>query len=253
MYFPYDSPCAVQPTMAEPISVHLVRMATRVDHVERALEWILPTVISLMKEPVATDWEDEIHSREEGDFAEQRLKLEITDLVMKLESFSWPEHIEIASIRHRLHLMQEEVHQNDWVEMGLTGLPSYGVESYCFKNVSGVYDDLRVARADAMATCNYAKVSDEQQKLDRMIINGRNVVACTIIRNVSDCQSTEFITLITACFQRDISVTDPDLISQLCLARHKMWPCEQKKKVKKNVRRRTKRRSRHSSPFSEPE
>lgn len=252
MYFPYDSPCNVQPTMAELISVHLVAMATRLDHMERSLEWILPTVISLMKDPVTTDWEDEIHSREEGDFAEQRLKLEITDLLKKLESFSWPEHIEIASIMHKLHLMQKEVDQNDWVEMGLTGLPSYGVESYCFKNVSGVYDELRVARADAMATCNYAKVSDEQQKLDTMIINGRNVVACTIIGNVSGCKLKEFITLITACFQRDISVTDPDLISQLCLARHKMWPCEQKK-VKENSRRRTRRRSRHRTPLSEPE
>ena len=117
MYFPYDSPCNVQPTMAELISVHLVAMATRLDHMERSLEWILPTVISLMKDPVTTDWEDEIHSREEGDFAEQRLKLEITDLLKKLESFSWPEHIEIASIMHKLHLMQEEVDQNDWVEI----------------------------------------------------------------------------------------------------------------------------------------
>ena len=271
---------------------------------ERLLEWILPNVISLMKDPVTTDWEDEIHSpeegdfaeqrlklestdlvkklesfswpehieiasimhrlhlmqeevdqkhsRKEGDFAEQRLKLEITDLVKKLESFSWPEHIEIASIMHKLHLMQEEVDQNDWVEMGLTGLPSYGVESYCFKNVSDVYDELRVARAAAMATCNYAQVSDEQQKLDTMIINGRNVVACTIIGNVSGCKLKEFVTLITACFQRDISVTDPDLISQLCLARHKMWPCEEKK-VKENSRRRTRRRSRHRTPLSEPE
>ena len=247
MYFPYDSPCNVQPTMAELISVHLVAMATRLDHMERSLEWILPTVISLMKDPVTTDWEDEIHSP-----AEQSFKLESTDLVKKLESFSWPEHIEIASIMHKLHLMQEEVDQNDWVEMGLTGLPSYGLESYCFKNVSGVYDELRVARADAMATCNYAKVSDEQQKLDTMIINGRNVVACTIIGNVSGCKLKEFITLITACFQRDISVTDPDLISQLCLARHKMLPCEQKK-VKENSRRRTRRRSRHRTPLSEPE
>ena len=73
---------------------------------ERLLEWILPNVISLMKDPVTTDWEDEIHSP-----AEQSLKLESTDLVKKLESFSWPEHTEIASIMHRLHLMQEEVDQ----------------------------------------------------------------------------------------------------------------------------------------------
>ena len=85
-----------------------------------------------------------------------------------------------------------------------------------------------------------------------MIINGRNVVACTIIGNVSGCKLKEFVTLITACFQRDISVTDPDLISQLCLARHKMWPCEQKK-VKENSRRRTRRRSRRRTPLSEPE
>ena len=195
MYFPYDSPCNVQPTMAELISVCLVAMATRLGHMERLLEWILPNVISLMKDPVTTDWEDEIHSP-----AEQRLKLESTDLVKKLESFSWPEHIEIASIMHKLHLMQEEVNQNDWVEMGLTGVPSYGVESYCFKNVSDVYDELRVARAAAMATCNYAQVSDEQQKLDTMIINGRNVVACTIIGNVSGCKLKEFVTLITAFF-----------------------------------------------------
>jgi uncharacterized protein YfkK (UPF0435 family) len=299
MYFPYDSPCNVQPTMAEPISVHLVAMTTRLDHMERLLEWILPNVISLMKDPVTTDWEDEIHSpaeqsfklestdlvkklesfswpehteiasimhrlhlmqeevdqkhsRKAGDFAEQRLKLEITDLVKKLESFSWPEHIEIASIMHKLHLMQEEVNQNDWVEMGLTGEPSYGLESYCFKNVSDVYDELRIARAAAMATCNYAQVSDEQQKLDTMIINGRNVVACTIIGNVSGCKLKKFVTLITACFQRDLSVTDPDLISQLCLARHKMWPCEEKK-VKENSRRRTRRRSRRRTPLSEPE
>ena len=68
----------------------------------------------------------------------------------------------------------------------------------------------------------------------------RNVVACAILRHMDNFPSTRFNALIDVAFNRKVDLTDPDLRSQLGLARKKLglYPTSASLKRSKKARRR---------------
>ena len=224
-------------TATDPLQIHLAPLAARLDYLERSLALgmynvysaieSLSTVVSLASFTATSDQENTVLPEEEDAImkvpTEQCLRAEITDLLSKLSAFVWPDRIEIASLIDRLRAMHEEV---DVI--------------HCFTSVASVHDDLKAARRNAMQTCD----KDQQEELDAMIPIVRNVVACAIVRHTERYPSTNFNALIDVAFNRTVDVTDPNLRSQLGLARKKLWP-DEKKEPSSNRPMRRRRRTRN--------